>query len=65
MLQGSISVSLTIHETHFCFVSCHLASGEKNGDELKRNTNVEEIHRRTVFNSVHMVGVPRRIHDNE
>ncbi|XP_066365546.1 type IV inositol polyphosphate 5-phosphatase 3-like [Miscanthus floridulus] len=63
--MGSISVSLTIHETHFCFVSCHLASGEKNGNELKRNTNVEEIHRRTVFNSVHMVGVPRRIHDHE
>jgi len=65
MLQGSISVSMTIHETHFCFVCCHLASGEKNGDELKRNTNVEEIHRRTGFNPIHMVGMPRRIHDHE
>ncbi|KXG22413.1 hypothetical protein SORBI_3009G211600 [Sorghum bicolor] len=63
--KGSISVSMTIHETHFCFVCCHLASGEKNGDELKRNTNVEEIHRRTGFNPIHMVGMPRRIHDHE
>jgi hypothetical protein len=43
-----------------------LASGAKNGDELKRNGNVEEIQRRTVFdNPVHIVGVPQRIHDHE
>jgi type I inositol polyphosphate 5-phosphatase IP5P1/2 len=65
MLQGSVSVSMTMHETHFCFVCCHLASGEKNGDELKRNANVEEINRRTVFNPVHTIGVPQRIHDHE
>ncbi|RLN00923.1 hypothetical protein C2845_PM06G00540 [Panicum miliaceum] len=63
---GSVSVSMSIHETHFCFVCCHLAAGEKNGDELKRNGNVEDIHRRTVFdNPVHIVGVPQRIHDHE
>ena len=66
MLQGSVSVSMSIHETHVCFVCCHLAAGEKNGDELKRNRNVEEIHRRTVFgNPVHRVGVPQKIHDHE
>ena len=66
MLQGSVSVSMSIHETHVCFVCCHLAAGEKNGDELKRNGNVEEIHRRTVFgNPVHRVGVPQKIHDHE
>ncbi|TKW26179.1 hypothetical protein SEVIR_3G169600v4 [Setaria viridis] len=64
--KGSISVSMSIHETHFCFVCCHLAAGEKNGDELKRNGNVEEIQRRTVFdNPVHIVGVPQRIHGHE
>ncbi|PUZ65021.1 hypothetical protein GQ55_3G189900 [Panicum hallii var. hallii] len=64
--KGSVSVSMSIHATHFCFVCCHLAAGEKNGDELKRNGNVEAIHRRTVFdNPVHIVGVPQRIHDHE
>jgi type I inositol polyphosphate 5-phosphatase IP5P1/2 len=58
MLQGSISVSMPIHEPHFCFLCCHLTSGEKSSDELKRNVNVEEIHRRKNFNPVHMVGVP-------
>ncbi|KAJ1263820.1 hypothetical protein BS78_09G216000 [Paspalum vaginatum] len=63
--KGSISVSMSIHETHFCFVCCHLAAGEKNGDELKRNANVGEIRRRTVFNPVHVVGVSQRIQDHE
>ncbi|KAL6609583.1 hypothetical protein ACP70R_039552 [Stipagrostis hirtigluma subsp. patula] len=63
--KGSISVSMCIHQTHFCFVCCHLAAGEKVGDELKRNAHVEEIHRRTVFNPVPIVGVPQRIHDHE
>ncbi|XP_025808013.1 type IV inositol polyphosphate 5-phosphatase 3-like isoform X2 [Panicum hallii] len=64
--KGSVSVSMSIHATHFCFVCCHLAAGEKNGDELKRNGNVEDIHRRTVFgNPVHIVGVPQRIYDHE
>lgn len=63
--KGSISLSMSIHETHFCFVCCHLAAGEKNGDELKRNANVQEIRRRTIFNPVHMVGVPQTIHGHE
>ncbi|TKW26180.1 hypothetical protein SEVIR_3G169700v4 [Setaria viridis] len=63
--KGSISVSMSIHQTPFCFVCCHLAAGEKDGDDLKRNSNVEEIIRRTVFNPVHTVGMPMRIHDHE
>jgi len=63
--KGSISVSMSIHQTPFCFVCCHLAAGEKDGDDLKRNSNVEEILRRTVFNPVHTVGMPMRIHDHE
>ncbi|KAL6851723.1 hypothetical protein ACP4OV_020287 [Aristida adscensionis] len=63
--KGSISVSMSIHQTHFCFVCCHLASGEKVGDELKRNAHVEAIHRRTEFNSVPTVRVPQRIYDHE
>ncbi|KAF8715691.1 hypothetical protein HU200_026633 [Digitaria exilis] len=63
--KGSISVSMSIHQTPFCFVCCHLAAGEKNGDDLKRNSNVEEILRRTVFNPLHIVGTPTKIHDHE
>uniref|UniRef100_A0A0A9CQ15 Inositol polyphosphate-related phosphatase domain-containing protein n=1 Tax=Arundo donax TaxID=35708 RepID=A0A0A9CQ15_ARUDO len=63
--KGSISVSMSIYQTHFCFVCCHLAAGEKDGDELKRNSNVEEILRRTVFNPVPIVGMPTRVHDHE
>ncbi|CAL5095989.1 unnamed protein product [Urochloa decumbens] len=63
--KGSISVSMSIHQTPFCFVCCHLAAGEKDGDDLKRNSNAEEIIRRTVFNPLHTVGMPMRIHDHE
>ncbi|XP_062231989.1 type I inositol polyphosphate 5-phosphatase 1-like [Phragmites australis] len=63
--KGSISVSMSIHQTHFCFVCCHLTAGEKDGDELKRNSNVEEILQRTVFNPAPIVGMPNRIHDHE
>lgn len=63
--KGSISVSMSIHQTPFCFVCCHLTSGEKDGDEIKRNADVEEILRRTVFNPVPRVSMPKRIHDHE
>ncbi|XP_031110126.1 type IV inositol polyphosphate 5-phosphatase 7-like isoform X1 [Ipomoea triloba] len=47
--KGSVSVSMTIEGTSFCFVAAHLASGEKKGDEEKRNYQVSEIFRRTLF----------------
>ncbi|XP_066306841.1 type IV inositol polyphosphate 5-phosphatase 3-like isoform X6 [Miscanthus floridulus] len=63
--KGSISVSISIYQTHFCFICCHLTSGEKEGDELKRNADVQEIHRRTLFNPVSRVNMPKTIYDHE
>lgn len=63
--KGSIAVSMSIYQTLFCFICCHLTSGEKDGDELKRNADVQEIHRRTIFNPVSRVGMPKTIYDHE
>ncbi|KAK4798397.1 hypothetical protein SAY86_030723 [Trapa natans] len=54
--KGSISISMTLHRTAFCFVCTHLTSGEKEGDEHRRNSDVVEILRRTKFCS----GSPRQ-----
>lgn len=49
-MQGSISVSLTLRGgAALCFVCTHLASGEKDGDEVRRNSDVAEILKRTRF----------------
>ncbi|KAL8514275.1 hypothetical protein ACS0TY_013408 [Phlomoides rotata] len=63
--KGSISVSMSIHQTLFCFVCTHLTSGEKEGDAMKRNADVHEIHRRTQFSSLAGMGLPRNIYDHE
>ncbi|XP_022773872.1 type I inositol polyphosphate 5-phosphatase 5-like [Durio zibethinus] len=47
--KGCIAVSMSLHRTSFCFVCSHLASGEKEGDELKRNADVTEILKGTQF----------------
>ncbi|XP_062106741.1 type I inositol polyphosphate 5-phosphatase 8-like [Humulus lupulus] len=47
--KGSVSVSMAIDGTSFCFIAAHLASGEKKGDEGRRNHQVSEIFRRTFF----------------
>ncbi|KAJ1690308.1 hypothetical protein LUZ63_014463 [Rhynchospora breviuscula] len=47
--KGSISISMTIQRTTFCFVCTHLASGEKDGDEIRRNSDVVEILKKTKF----------------
>ncbi|KAM2028606.1 hypothetical protein ACFX16_040210 [Malus domestica] len=47
--KGCISVSFLFHQTSFCFVCSHLASGEKEGDELRRNLDVLEILKSTQF----------------
>lgn len=47
--KGSVSVSMSIEGTSFCFIAAHLASGEKIGDEGRRNNQVSEIFRRTSF----------------
>lgn len=63
--KGSISVSMSVHQTFFCFVCTHLTSGEKEGDSVKRNADVHEIHRRTHFNSLAGMGLPKSIYDHE
>ncbi|KZV45657.1 hypothetical protein F511_02317 [Dorcoceras hygrometricum] len=55
--KGSVSVSLSIGGTSFCFIAAHLASGEKKGDEGRRNYQVSEIFKRTAF--------PRREEDRD
>lgn len=47
--KGSVAVSMSIEGTSFCFIAAHLASGEKKGDEGRRNYQVSEIFRRTTF----------------
>ncbi|MED6132653.1 Type I inositol 1,4,5-trisphosphate 5-phosphatase [Stylosanthes scabra] len=63
--KGAISVSMSIYQTLFCFICTHLSSGEKEGDELRRNADVHEIHRRTHFQSLSYIGLPKRILDHE
>ncbi|KAE8714283.1 Type I inositol 1,4,5-trisphosphate 5-phosphatase 1 [Hibiscus syriacus] len=63
--KGSVSVSMSIYQTLFCFICTHLTSGEKNGDEHKRNSDVHEILRRTHFHSRSAIGLPKSIHDHE
>ncbi|RAL40649.1 hypothetical protein DM860_006719 [Cuscuta australis] len=63
--KGSISVSMSIHQTLVCFVCSHLSSGEKEGDAVKRNADVREIHRRTHFNAYSTIGLPKSINDHD
>lgn len=49
LFQGCISLSMSLHQTSFCFVCSHLASGEKEGDERRRNSDVVEIIKNTQF----------------
>lgn len=50
--KGCISVSMSFYRTSFCFICSHLASGEKEGDELRRNSDVIEILRNTQFSKI-------------
>ncbi|CAK9320605.1 unnamed protein product [Citrullus colocynthis] len=50
--KGCISISMSVHETSFCFVCSHLASGEKEGDEIKRNADAAEILKSTQFTKI-------------
>nr|XP_018682062.1 PREDICTED: type IV inositol polyphosphate 5-phosphatase 7-like isoform X1 [Musa acuminata subsp. malaccensis] len=53
--KGSISISMSLHQTSFCFICSHLTSGQKEGDELRRNSDVMEILRKTRFPPVHRI----------
>ncbi|MBA0646489.1 hypothetical protein Goklo_014453 [Gossypium klotzschianum] len=50
--KGSVSVSMTLFQSRLCFVCSHLTSGQKDGAEHRRNSDVYEIIRRTCFSSV-------------
>ncbi|KAG8068252.1 hypothetical protein GUJ93_ZPchr0005g14660 [Zizania palustris] len=65
--KGCISVSMTLHQTSFCFICSHLASGEKEGDELRRNLDVLEILRLTQFQRICRAGqrIPEKILDHD
>ncbi|KAH7520628.1 hypothetical protein FEM48_Zijuj08G0165100 [Ziziphus jujuba var. spinosa] len=65
--KGCISISMSLHQTSFCFVCSHLASGEKEGDELKRNADVAEILKSTQFQKICKTPcrAPERIVDHD
>lgn len=67
--KGSISISMSIYQTMFCFICTHLSSGEKDADKTRRNSDVQEIDRRTRFNRTVVPGgiaIPRTtIKDHE
>ncbi|KAJ3669011.1 hypothetical protein LUZ60_010961 [Juncus effusus] len=66
--KGCISVSMSIYQTSFCFICSHLASGEKEGDELRRNYDVLEILKNTQFQRIcRRAGrrIPEKIIDHE
>lgn len=44
-----MAVRLRVYDSGLCFICAHLASGEAEGDELKRNYDYSEIVRRGQF----------------
>lgn len=50
--KGSVSVSMSLFQTRLCFICSHLTSGHKEGDQHKRNSDVQEILDRTRFSSI-------------
>ncbi|KAJ9554059.1 hypothetical protein OSB04_018104 [Centaurea solstitialis] len=66
--KGSVSIRFQLHETSFCFVCSHLASGGGEGDERNRNSDANEIFSRTSFPSnkgSSSIRLPRRILDHD
>ncbi|KAF5206869.1 Type i inositol polyphosphate 5-phosphatase protein [Thalictrum thalictroides] len=63
--KGAVSVRFCLHETSFCFVCGHLASGGKEGDEKHRNSDVAEILSRTSFPRGPLYILPPKILDHD
>ncbi|KAG8049676.1 hypothetical protein GUJ93_ZPchr0009g961 [Zizania palustris] len=63
--KGSVSIRFMLHETSFCFVCCHLASGGKQGDVLLRNFDAADILARTRFPGGATQELPKKILDHE
>ncbi|KAL6175956.1 hypothetical protein ACLB2K_052594 [Fragaria x ananassa] len=59
--KGSVSVSMSLFQSRMCFVCSHLTSGQKEGAEQRRNSDVYEIIRRTCFSSVFDTDQPQTI----
>uniref|UniRef100_A0A7N0RCN7 Inositol polyphosphate-related phosphatase domain-containing protein n=1 Tax=Kalanchoe fedtschenkoi TaxID=63787 RepID=A0A7N0RCN7_KALFE len=59
--KGSVSVSISLYQSRICFVCSHLSSGQKEGNEQKRNYDVNEILRRTQFSSLFGAEQPQTI----
>ncbi|KAF7828532.1 type I inositol polyphosphate 5-phosphatase 2-like [Senna tora] len=59
--KGSVSVSMSLFQSRMCFVCSHLTSGQKDGAEHRRNSDVNEIIRRTCFSSVFDSDQPQTI----
>ncbi|VAI72161.1 type I inositol polyphosphate 5-phosphatase 10-like isoform X1 [Triticum aestivum] len=69
--KGCIAMSMTLHHTSLCFVCSHLASGEKEGDEVRRNADVAEILKSAHFpracksSAAHQRVLPERILEHD
>ncbi|MFS7941159.1 putative inositol-polyphosphate 5-phosphatase [Helianthus anomalus] len=63
--KGSVSVGMSIYQTNFCFICTHLTAGERDIDIAKRNVDVQEIYKRTCFNSMSKDALPKTIMDHE
>ncbi|KAK4260272.1 hypothetical protein QN277_003412 [Acacia crassicarpa] len=63
--KGSVSVSLSLYQSRLCFVCSHLTSGQKDGAEYRRNSDVHEILRRTRFSSVLDTDQPQTISSHD
>jgi len=46
---GAVAARLRIFDTPLCIVCSHLASGDAEGDELRRNADAMEILKRCAF----------------
>jgi hypothetical protein len=46
---GAVAARFRVHDAPVCVVCSHLASGDQEGDELRRNADAAEILRRCVF----------------